>query len=107
MKMMTTIRNSKNRQWLDGWRRLRSEGDCLIRTVKARGEWNGRKKAAVALGCRNETSRGDRITQKLDAKREGKHRTILDETDPQEEGGAASREHIEGRITRCVEEKWG
>jgi hypothetical protein len=52
----------------------------------------------VALGCRNETSRGDRIIQRLDANHEGKHHTILEETDP--------REHIEGRATPCAEEKW-
>jgi hypothetical protein len=38
---------------------------------------------------------------------EGKHRTILEETDPREEAGAASREHIEGRGTLCVEEQSG
>jgi hypothetical protein len=85
---------------------VRPGGGFLIRAVKARGEWNKRKKGAVALGCRNETSRGGRLTQRLDANREGEHRTILEETDPREEGGAASREHVEGRVTRCVEEKW-
>jgi hypothetical protein len=85
---------------------VRSEGGFLIRAVKARGDWNGRKEGAVALGCRNETSRGDRITQRLDANGEEKHRTIMEETDPREEGGAVSREHIEGRGTRCAEDKW-
>jgi hypothetical protein len=31
----------------------------------------------------------------------------MEETDPREKGGAASREHIEGRVTRFLEEKWG
>jgi hypothetical protein len=62
---------------------------------------------AVAPACRRETIRGDRITQRLDANREGKHRTILEETDSREEGGTTSRKHIEGRLTRCMEEKWG
>jgi hypothetical protein len=66
-----------------------------------------RKEGAVALACRSETSRGDRITQRLDANREGKHRAILEEKDSREEGGIASREHIEGRPTRCMEEEWG
>jgi hypothetical protein len=84
---------------------MHSEGGFLIRAIKALGEWNGMKEGAVALGYKNETSRGDRITQRLDANHEGKHHTILEETDPREEGGAASREHIEGRVTRFVEEK--
>jgi hypothetical protein len=86
---------------------MRSEGGFLIRTVKGQGEWNGRKEGPVALGCKNETSRGDRITQRLEANRDGKHRTILEETDPREEEGATSREHIKGRVTCWVEEKWG
>jgi hypothetical protein len=63
-----------------------------------------RKEGAVA--CRSETSRGDRITQRLDANREGKHCTILEETDSPEAGRTASREHIKGRLMRCMEEKW-
>jgi hypothetical protein len=65
------------------------------------------ERRAVTLACRSEASRGDRITQRLDTHREGKHRTILEETDSREEGGTTSREHIEGRLTRCMEEKRG
>jgi hypothetical protein len=66
-----------------------------------------RKEGAVALVCRSETNRGERITQRLDANRKGKHRTIPEETDSREEGGTASREHIERRLTRRMEDKWG
>jgi hypothetical protein len=73
------------KQAMAGWTEetaVHSDGEFLIRAVKARGEWKGRKEEAVALGCRNKTSRGDQMTQRLDANRERKHRTILEETDP-------------------------
>jgi hypothetical protein len=53
-----------------------------------------RKDGAVALACRSKTSRGDRITHRLDANREGKHCTILKEADSREEGGTIMKKFI-------------